>query len=283
MRERRLPAFEWAVEGREATSAPDAATTAVEEWRDAAGVVVVSIFNAGDQSWIQLPGVAFAFDAANDKVTAFPDAGTTSAEVIAAYDRAALPIIQQRRGHQVLHASGVRAASGVVAFCGTSGAGKSTLAYAFAHHGFPVWGDDAVCFNVTEQELVAIALPFDLLLRPSTATHFSPGPGPPRRQPDEKLTTARLAAVCVLQKRETSAGSAEVTPLAATDAFAAILEHAYVIGLDDHDHRRCLIEEYLQLVTTTPVFDVRFTHELEQLDSVVDTIVRRLELAPPAE
>jgi hypothetical protein len=282
LRERRLPAFEWADEGLEEVSMPDAAATAVEEWRDAAGVVVVSISSAGDRSWIQLPGVAFAFDAANDKVTAFPDAGTTSADVMAAYGRAALPIIQQRRGHQVLHASGVRAASGVVAFCGTSGAGKSTLAYAFAHHGFPVWGDDAVCFNVTEQELVAIALPFDLLLRQSTATHFSRSPGPPRRQPDEKLTTARLAAVCVLQKRETSAGSPEVTPLVAGEAFAAMLEHAYVMGLDDHDRRRCLIEEYLQLVTTTPVFDLWFPHNLEQLDSVVETIMSRIELEPPA-
>jgi hypothetical protein len=256
--------------------------TAVEEWRDATGVVAVSAYIEGDRSWIQLPGLGkFVFDAANDKVTAFPDAGTTSAEVMAAYGRAALPIIQQRRGHQVLHASGVRATTGVVAFCGASGSGKSTLAYAFAHHGFPVWGDDAVCFNVTEQELVAIALPFDLFLRPSTATHFSLSPGTPRHQPGEELTTARLSAVCVLKERETSAGSAEVTPLVGAEAFAAMLEHAYVMGLDDHDRRRCYIEEYLQLVTTTPVFALRFPHDLGQLDSVVDTIVRRLELEPP--
>jgi hypothetical protein len=229
-----------------------------------------------------LPGVAtFAFDSANDKVTAFPDADTTRPEVMAAYCRAALPIIQQRRGHQVLHASGIRAASGVVAFCGTSGAGKSTLAYAFAHHGFPVWGDDAVCFGVKERELVAIALPFDLLLRPSTATHFSLSPGSPRNRPDQTLTEARLAAVCVLRERGSSAAGAEVTTLLATDAFPAILEHAYVIGLDDHDRRRRLVEEYLRLVTTTPVFDLRFPHGLEQLDSVVETIVRGLELERP--
>jgi hypothetical protein len=282
LREQRLPTFEWADEGPDVASAPDAVATVVEEWRDARGVVAVSIYTAGDRSWIQLPGVAkFAFDAARDKVTAFPDIGTTNNEVMAAYGRAALPIIQQTRGHQVLHASGVRAASGVVAFCGTSGAGKSTLAYAFAHHGFPVWGDDAVCFKVTEQELVAIGLPFDLLIRPSTATHFSLSPGTPRHQPDEELTTAGLSAVCVLQERATSAGSAEVTPLVGADAFAAMLEHAYVMGLDDHDRRRCLIEEYLQLVTTTPVFALRFPHDLGQLDSVVDTIVRRLELEPP--
>jgi hypothetical protein len=74
-----------------------------------------------------------------------------------------------------------------------------------------------------------------------------------------------------------------VTPLIATDAFAATLQHAYVLGLDDHDRRRRLIEEYLQLVTTTPVFDIQIPHDFEQLHSVVDTIVRRLELEQPPQ
>jgi hypothetical protein len=85
----------------------------------------------------------------------------------------------------------------------------------------------------------------------------------------------------VLRERGSSAAGAEVTSLLATDAFPAILEHAYVIGLDDHDRRRRLVEEYLRLVTTTPVFDLRFPHGLEQLDSVVETIVRGLELERP--
>ena len=277
----RLPTFEWAREGQDVSPAPHAVRTAVEEWRDAAGTIAVTTRTAGDQSWLQLRGVAgFAFDAVQDKVTAFPEDGAASAEVVAAYRRAALPIIQQRRGHQVLHASGIRTAAGVVAFCGTSGAGKSTLAYAFSRHAYPVWGDDAVCFDATERELVAILLPFDLLLPSSTATYFELNPGFPRGDPDTPAA-APLAAVCVLPERGSSGDVVEVTSLVASDAFAEILKHAYIMGLADEEHRRALVEEYLHLVTTTPVFDVRLPDGLEHLDGLVNTIVDRLGLEPP--
>jgi hypothetical protein len=238
---------------------------------------------------VHLPGVGvFAFDAAQDTITAYPDVAATRAEVTEAYRRAVLPIIQHRRAHQVLHASAVRAAAGIVAFCGASGAGKSTLAYGFARRGYPLWGDDAVCFQRTERQIEAVQLPFDLLLRPSTASFFKPSPqavpiGSPAHEGQAAVARAPLAAICVLRANaEKNDTCAEIEPLALTDAFPATLEHAYAVGLAGQEQRKCFVEDYLQLVTTTPVFDVKFTHGLEHLEKVVGAIEQRLGLEPPS-
>jgi hypothetical protein len=235
---------------------------------------------------VHLPGLAaFRFDPAGDLVTAFPAVEASRSEVVDAYRRAVLPIIQQRRAHQVLHASGVRAAEGVVAFCGMSGTGKSTLAYGFAHRGYPLWGDDAVCFTAAERQIESIPLPFDVLLRPAAASHFdvpAPEPGVREASADAETTApSPLSAVCVLEKDATSRAAAVVTRLSAADAFTAVLQHAYASGLEDVDRRDILVREYLQFVATTPVFHVRFRRGFEHLDEVVQTIELRLGLEPP--
>jgi hypothetical protein len=258
-------------------------------WSDASGVIAALPHATGQASWVRLPGVGvFVFDAAEDKITAYPDAAATRAEVTEAYRRAVLPIIQHRRAHQVVHASAVRAAAGIVAFCGASGAGKSTLAYGFARRGYPLWGDDALCFKTKQGQIVTIALPFDLLLRPSTASFLKPSPQttpiePPAHESEAIVATAPLAAICVLRPNAKKNGTcAEIAQLAAVDAFRATLEHAYAVGLADQEGRKRLVEDYLQLVTITPVFDVKFTHGLDHLEKVVGAIEQRLGLEPPS-
>lgn len=237
---------------------------------------------------MRLPGVAsFAFDPEQKEVTAFPDEGVSKGVVADAYRRAVLPMVQQTRGHQVLHASAVRTSAGVVAFCGSSGTGKSTVAFAFSRRGYPVWGDDAVCFQTSERGVDCIPLPFDLLLRPATASFFRVGPkAAPIGRPESTSETSAavlLSAVCVLQRRTADGGraSAEVAPIPSPNAFTATLEHAYALGLRDKLRRRQLVEQYLQLAATVGVFSVRFEGDLDQLDSMVDVIEDRLGLEPP--
>jgi hypothetical protein len=56
-------------------------------------------------------------------------------------------LIYQRRA-LVLHASAVRAGSGVVAFCARRGGGKSTLAALLSTSGYPLISDDFCCFRM---------------------------------------------------------------------------------------------------------------------------------------
>jgi hypothetical protein len=229
----------------------------------------------------------FGYDPERDEVTAVVDSGRSRPEVAEAYRRVVLPMIQQARRSQVVHASGVRAASGVVAFCGTSGTGKSTVAYGLSRRGYPLWGDDAVCFGKSERGMESIPLPFDLLLRAPTASFFDSTSGSLTTSPQSKsdaTEAVRLGAVCVLRPDERSSSSASpvrIAALASAEAFTATLQHAYSLGLSDADQRTRLVNDYLELAATTPVYDVRFEHGLERLDVVLDALEQRLGLAPP--
>jgi hypothetical protein len=285
-----LPTFSWSAETTGVPALPNDSDPSLEVWRDEEGRVAAYCHTALGKHWVRLPGVAvFSYDAELDEVTAVVDSDTPRSEVVEAYRRVVLPMIQQARSSQVLHASGVRTASGIVAFCGTSGTGKSTIAYGFSQRGYPLWGDDAVCFAMADRGVESTPLPFDLLLRAPTAFFFETAsrPAAPRPQIRREATEAvRLAAVCVLGARDRSASSrspVRIAPLASARAFTTTLQHAYVFGLSDKERRARLVNSYLELVTRTPVYEVSFKHALEQLNVVLDAIEHQLGLEPPSE
>jgi hypothetical protein len=267
---------------------PNDSEPTLEVWRDRDGRVTAYAHTARGSHWVRLPGVAvFGYDPEQDEVTAVVDSGMSRPEVAEAYRRVVLPMIQQARRSQVLHASGVRTAAGVVAFCGTSGTGKSTVAYGLARRGYPVWGDDAVCFATSERGMESIQLPFDLLLRAPTASFFDSASESVIPQTEGDATEAvRLEAVCVLRADDSTSSSGSpvrLLALASGEAFTATLQHAYTLSLSDTDHRTRLVDDYLELVATTPVYDVSFEHGLDWLDVVLDAIEQRLGLEPPPE
>lgn len=267
---------------------PNDSDPTLEVWRDRDGSVAAYGHTALGSHWVRLPGVAvFGYDPEQDEVTAFVDHGLSRSDVAEAYRRVVLPMIQQARRSQVLHASGVRAASGVVAFCGTSGTGKSTVAYGLARRGYPLWGDDAVCFGTSERGIESIPLPFDLLLRAPTASFFESASDSVITNSERQSAATgavHLAAVCVLRAvdRSASTGSpVRIVPLSSAETFTATLQHAYSFGLSDKDRRARLVRDYLDLVATTPVYEVSFEHGLERLDVVLDGIEQGLGLEPP--
>jgi hypothetical protein len=284
----RLPRFSWGAEGTPVPPLPTDSDPTLEVWRDRNGSAAAYGHSAYGNHWVRLPGVAaFAYDPDLDEVTTVAERGVSRSDVAEAYRRVVLPMIQQARRSQVLHASGVRAAAGVVAFCGTSGTGKSTIAYGLARRAYPLWGDDAVCFAGSGRGIESSPLPFDLLLRASTASFFDTTAGPVATRSeitDEATEPVPLAAVCVLRAEEGVASTETdlgVTRLASAKSFTAILEHAYSFGLRDKQRRARLIADYLDLVATTPVYDVSFEHDFEQLDRLLDEIEQRLRLEPP--
>ncbi len=68
------------------------------------------------------------------------------------YRRGVLPLVLQLRGHEVLHASAVSTASGLLVLCGVSGTGKSTFAYGLSRRGYPLWADDAVVLDIEDED-----------------------------------------------------------------------------------------------------------------------------------
>jgi hypothetical protein len=176
----------------------------------------------------------------------------------------------QALGREVLHASAVLTADGVVAFGAVSTTGKSTLAAALNRRAYPLWADDAVAFEASDGIIESVALPFE----------GAPGGGgeagtPPRRRES-------LAAVCVLERSSSPMSkSVIVSRLAPSEAFLALLTHAYCYSLDDVDRHRGMIDQYLDAARIVPVFRVIFEPGLDRLPPILDAIESDVGMSPP--
>jgi hypothetical protein len=264
---RREPSSLWAPSSTDATT-----------WRDAAGAVVAYARASGERYWMDLPGLAtFCFDERSDHVVATPHPGIAADAIAELYWHAALPLVVQARGGEVLHASGVLMSRGVVALCGASKSGKSTIAYGLHRRGYRLWADDAVALEVTEPAITALPLPFDVRLRPATAALFGLGEGAARlagRDSSEPVgrAPAPLEAVCVLGRG--APGSAILAPLKASEAYPALLANAHCFSLEDPARKRLMLDRYLSLVARVPVMALAVPDGLEDLPVILDALER---------
>jgi hypothetical protein len=253
----------------------------VEVWRDRDGRLSAWAHTAGSDRWMYVPGVAsYRIRPGNREIVAIPHSLEVTDLVVGGYWRSVLPMAVQLGGREVLHASAVVAAAGVVGFCAVSMTGKSTLAYALSQRGYGLWGDDALAFDTTGTSIDALPLPFQLQLREpfvdeSHATSSAPAcSGSEARVP--------LAAVCTLERAQLADApeSARVQRLSPAEAFPPLLSHAYCYSLEQIERNRAMIGHYIDLAARVPVFNVVFRPGLEHLPSVLTTIERAVEMKP---
>ena len=239
--------------------------------------------------WPRVASFRFAEDDAF--VTAFVEPGVPLARVEDIYRRSVLPMAMQALGREALHASGILTASGVVAFAARSHSGKSTLAYALSRRGFPQWADDGVALDVSPGRVTSIPLPFQVRLRPESSRLFG-FDDPCLRQFTPDLVVADtaaqpepLAAICVIEGPGApgpGAGAAAIARVAPAQAFQSVLIHAHEFDPHDTGRRRRMLQAYLELADTVPVYDLRVQQGREHLDAVLDAVVSTLGLRLPA-
>jgi hypothetical protein len=255
----------------------------VEVWRDRDGVLCAWAQSRDGERWMHLPGVAsYRLQPGEGEVTAIPHPSAGPQRVISAYQRTVLPMALQLAGREVLHASGVLAVQGAVAFCAVSMTGKSTLAHEFSRRGYGLWGDDAVAFDTPDGSVTSVPLPFELQLRAP-----SPGESPATTAAVPELSTSEarvvpLAAVCVVERTPSieATDRVRVRRLPPAEAFPAVLAHAYCYSLDDVERNRRMIAHYLDLSGRVPAFSVNIRAGLEHLAAVVEGIERAVGMAP---
>jgi hypothetical protein len=253
--------------------APRADEPGVEVWRDPQGVICAYAQIRSASYWIHWIGLAsFCYEQGTDQIKAYAHPAARRELILDVYRRTVLPLALQVCGTEVLHASAILTARGVVAFCAPSGTGKSTLAGGLSQRGYPLWADDAVALNITETEINAIALPFSLRLLPDAAAHFKcqrRTPPPARRTP-----TAPLAALVVLERsiapdEPMECAGAQLPPV---KAFAEILPHACCFSLSQTKHKERLVKHYLALSARAPVFKLRFRAAFNRFDALLDYV-----------
>ncbi len=251
----------------------------VEVWRDNSGNICAYGYIADGYGWMDLVATAkFRLESRNREVTSFALPGVSPALVREAYCHAALPIALHFFGCEVLHASAVRTGRGVVAFCAFSETGKSTIAAALGARGHPLWADDAVAIDSGNTghggtAIQTLLLPFNLRLRRPSAQYL--GEADERTggaQAECEFTASPLAALCVLERSSEPHRDVAIRRLSPSEAFTALLPHAFCFSLNDYARKRAMLEFYLNMAARTPAFSVSFAPGFERLPAILDAI-----------
>jgi hypothetical protein len=253
--------------------------TEVFSWRDVSGVVCAHAYIRGGERWIRWPGfAAFRFD--DGGIEAFPEKPTDPAHVTDLCRRSVEPIALQALGWETLHASAVSSAAGLVVFCGDCESGKSTLAYSLSLRGYRHFADDSVVMRAGAAGIRALNLPFGVRLRTEAAAFFevqstrgSAGEVAPLVvQSHGEISTEPLAAIFAMER--TGDPVATAARLEPGTAFVSLLPHSRAFNPNDSTRRRQMLEAYLQIVASVPVYRLRFSAGLERLGGLLDLIER---------
>jgi hypothetical protein len=210
------------------------------------------------------PGLAsFAFGARDRRVIAYPSANVESGVVSDIYRRGVLPIALQALGAEALHASAVHTPRGVVGFFATSETGKSTLAFELAKRGHAQWSDDSLVFDTEFVDATVVRLPFRARVRGDTSQ--------PRTRPLPER--APIAALFLLERAPlTGREPMCIEPLAGGQAFSALLAHAHLFEVNNHERRTRMIKFFLDLAARVPIMRLRFRPGLRELPIVVNAV-----------
>jgi hypothetical protein len=260
---------------------PDINRPSVQMWRDHDGAIAAYAYSVHGEHWVDLPGVGrFRFGVRRDGVTAIPEPRAHPSLIWDAYYRTVLPLVLHVLGYEVLHASATDTPQGIVAFCGASGAGKSTLVAALAQRGYAAVADDAVSVEVSGAATTVSPLPFTIHLRPASVAYFRESRPLQATPPSCGARIAKeqrpLVALCLLQ-RKPEAGRGDVIDtirLPPSEAFLAVLTHAYCFSLADTQRKGQMVRHYLELISRIPVYEVRFEADWQRLAQIVTEIER---------
>jgi hypothetical protein len=251
---------------------PDIERRQVEVWRDRTGAVCAYGYIEDGQHWLHFPGLAtYRFSGRSTGVTAIAAAPVREEAIRDSFRRAVLPLALQALGLEVLHASAILSAQGVVGLCAGSGTGKSTIAHGLSQRGYQVWADDAVAFEAVRPRAQAILLPFKLRLRPDAAASLlMEGHGTEHAFADGE--SAPLVALGVLSRRSDLPDGVVIERLSLSAAFRALLPNAYCFSLADVERKRLMLARYLSISAQVPVFEIRFRPRLDALPAILDRI-----------
>jgi hypothetical protein len=243
-------------------SVPDDA----QVWRDWSGVPRAYGYTSNGHHWFLLPEVAaYRFGPAGGEVEAIATEAPEH-EVEEAYRRHVLPFVLQARGSELLHASGVVAPPGALAFCGGSSAGKSTLAHRLTGRGHEPLADDALMFEPTEASVDAVRIPFTVRVEGHATSVEAPGSA---RFP--------MAAVFVLEPTgEVDPARPDLIALPHSAAFPLLLYHGHCFSFRDERRTRLMTDRYLKLAARVPAFRLRYQPDIDRLPALLDAVERAL-------
>lgn len=248
----------------------------VSAWRGADGTVAAYCYRRYGTAHVDLPSVgSFCFEEPAQRIHAFPARAVTDEHVVSAHRRTVVPLALQTLGYEVLHASAASMPIGVVAFCGPSGVGKSTLANALGLRGHPVRADDVVALRflgdnpTIVQNATVIQLPFTLRLSADARAALG---DEAELRPIEEIAGQPLAAVVALERVGAGEGFTELERVPQMAAFKKLFSHGLCFSRHQRERMALMIDHYLALAATVPVYRAGLPSDLRRLADAVDKI-----------
>jgi hypothetical protein len=240
----------------------------------------------GDVTFLRSAAGGFRVQAGAD-ITVDPRPGAEPGEVRDFLLGPVLGIVCHQRALLPLHASAIVAGGGAVAFAGPSGAGKSTLAAHFLARGYAVLSDDVCALDIAAGRPIARPGVQRLKLWPDALQRLgrtpTPGGHDKRRLPTpatNAVSPVPLNRVYLLAEPAADARF-EIAPLtgaaAATALMANLFRRQYLAPMG------LLAQAFgaaTALARAAPVFVLRRSGELAELEREADRLERHFALSP---
>jgi len=254
-------------------------------WPTRGGGIPLSCARDGDAYRIGTTGLAtFLVEEGGGTITCRPDQGLPEGTLEHMLIDQVLPRVLAHRGRLVIHAGCVLTPFGAIGFLGESGAGKSTLCAECVRAGHPLLGDDGVVIRETAAGFEVIAtypglrlLPdpllrlFDVEAGGAPVAHYTSKRRLDRNHRELTLATGprSLLALYVLEAG-TEIG---IEPVAAREAFMALLSGSFQLHLDDRDRSRGLFERIGALQAAVPVRRLTYPRDFAHLEAVREALM----------
>lgn len=254
-----------------------------DQWVTADGKVYAEFFRTSDGFVVRFPGQAdFKIDSSGEQVSCVAALGMSPDALNDLYLNSILPILGNHIGKLNLHGSATAVGRQALAFLGLSRRGKTTLVGACARAGYPFLTEDVLSLEyVAGRYWVEPKRPV-LRVFPDSAAILLDEAGP--RPGVVKKTALRasqnvphyssnlpLAGIYILGPGD--AHSVIIKRLSESDALRQLLQHAFILDVEDRVRLRSHFERLADLVGAVPCHFLDYPRNFAALPTVVQNII----------
>ena len=215
------------------------------------------------------------------EVEAYPAPGTSDQQVQSLFGNAIEPLLGNHAGGLFLHGSAILHQDRAIAFIGPPRSGKTTLAAFFARSGFELLTEDTVELERSGETYRLRPKATPLRLFPDSAEHIfeksdaggelkiAIGVNDGVRFADEP---ARLAAIFLLDG--TCHEGPTIQQVKPADALATIMQHAFVLDVEDNRRLKDHFERLARLCEIVPAATLNYPRRYSALPRLIESITQ---------
>lgn len=252
------------------------------QWRNADGSTYASLHRVEGGHIVRFFERAdFYLTNGSEIVKCRPAGSITDQAIRFLYANQIVPLLQNRAGKAVLHGSAICVDGRALGFVGQSGRGKSTLAAAFSVAGYPFLTDDGLLIERAEASFAIFPGNPNLRLWWDSEVALCQRDAADDDE-DKRLLHASdrlphhrnplpLSAIYLLGPGEANAAS--VVPLPPQDAFNGLLQHAFILDIEDRARMRLQWDQLGALAEAVPCFALDYPRRYDALPGVLEAIL----------